>query len=222
MPDPTKNTSMANSRWSYLTAYNGFITGMVCVCGGGQPQWWGGGGLGDRVSQPGGDEQRHGLGLGVGWSGCSLCLGGDLQPGGDAAPAAVWQAQDQGQSGEGRGGQEQDAGAGLPILWGGGGCHSYDKTSLWRSSSSSSRCYIGNREGEISCLCFCLPQYQGTVGQPAHLHLQGESCPPQPVVHHGHQDHRPRDSPREAKPCGQSPVPCTCSPTLPNLRVSPS
>merc|ERR1719470_496903 len=33
MPDPTKNTSIANSRWSYLTAYNGFITGMVCVCG---------------------------------------------------------------------------------------------------------------------------------------------------------------------------------------------
>ena len=28
MPDPVKNTSMANRRWSYLTAYNGFITGI--------------------------------------------------------------------------------------------------------------------------------------------------------------------------------------------------
>jgi len=41
MPDTTKNTSMANRRWSYLTAYNGFITGMVCVCGAGAtlPSW---------------------------------------------------------------------------------------------------------------------------------------------------------------------------------------
>ena len=29
MADPAKNTSMANRRWSYLTAYNGFMTGIT-------------------------------------------------------------------------------------------------------------------------------------------------------------------------------------------------
>jgi len=39
--DSSKNMSMANRRWSYLTAYNGVLTGMVCVCGVGSslPTW---------------------------------------------------------------------------------------------------------------------------------------------------------------------------------------
>eukprot|EP00092_Neocalanus_flemingeri_P020775 GFUD01022511.1.p1 GENE.GFUD01022511.1~~GFUD01022511.1.p1 ORF type:complete len:530 (-),score=180.17 GFUD01022511.1:466-1965(-) len=36
-----KQVTLANRRWSYLTAYNGFITGMVSVCGAGVslPSW---------------------------------------------------------------------------------------------------------------------------------------------------------------------------------------
>jgi len=39
--DRSNNMSMSNRRWSYLTAYNGVLTGMVCVCGVGSslPTW---------------------------------------------------------------------------------------------------------------------------------------------------------------------------------------
>merc|ERR1719466_313548 len=40
-PSYNKQVTLANRRWSYLTAYNGFLTGMVCVCGVGAtlPSW---------------------------------------------------------------------------------------------------------------------------------------------------------------------------------------
>merc|ERR1719466_401071 len=40
-PSYNKQVTLANRRWSYLTAYNGFVTGMVCVCGVGAtlPSW---------------------------------------------------------------------------------------------------------------------------------------------------------------------------------------